>query len=289
MDRIRRGRVNTGGGGTLREIPRTYTFIGRRLIKELYQQVDAARPWKVDKISVKPPIINVDASNRSEPHDDNWFPMTRKVAKAIDDLTGSLLDPGDYVRADVLMRWKVVSMDDHPEFAWFFGEEKTDEGPVYLVLFGSAKNFHGYTPREDKGWSGWSPSTGPGTATLIARALAALRTQPTREHLERNDALEVTNVSTADLRQYTASSALGTLPTTTPDMRDAIGLSGLLSERGRPDGESVKDVLFSVSDSAGPFPSGDGREPIARIYLGTPLWVADPMPKRDTRIAIGRP
>lgn len=129
--------------------PVDYIYISKRLTRELVQQHEAARPRRLTTASFRVPLLSA-AFSTLKPDYHNRFDLTRRATEAVSDNTGSLDNPGTYVRATLPMRCcKVVfhlGFEDsgRQEVAAFFADGVTpDAGHVFVALFGSVTNLKG--------------------------------------------------------------------------------------------------------------------------------------------------
>jgi uncharacterized protein DUF7019 len=145
--------------------PQSYIYISRRLVRELYQQHRANRQAPNITLTAKLPGINVQASPGEQPENDYW--LARKATDIVRDNTGSLLDPGTYIRATMDVTWADLPfLEGGYEVAWLTCVADTDEGPVFAALCGSIGNYVGYSPGESQS-RGWYPSRATGMERLL--------------------------------------------------------------------------------------------------------------------------
>ncbi|WP_127507589.1 DUF7019 family protein [Actinoplanes solisilvae] len=273
----------------MREFPRSFDFIGKRVVRDIYEQLERTRPkWKLDLVNFTPPVIPFEfGARRSEPTEANMYWIARKVTEAIADHTGTILDPGTYVRAEMHFRWAAVSFElTGEEIAWLYGTGQTEEGEAHVILVGSVENFVGYAPKGANEWLGWKPSSTPGTSRAIQWALqnSRDRQRPARPGGE-VESLAGTNGSVLRSWEITPPSGYSIDPHV---LQEALYLSLILSEHGHVDGANRKEVLFRVGECGGPFRTSSDNPTLGRVYVGTPLWVADPVPRRDRRLMSDR-
>ena len=249
-----------------KQLPRTFLFLGRRLIRELYSQLEAKRPrWKLNEMQFKPPVLPLEASfTKTQPSEENWYWMAERVTEALEEDTGTVLDPGLYVRAEMTIAWGAVSgWIDPGEVAWFFGQAETEEGLAYVTLFGSVENFNGYRPKSPGTWSGWTPSSDKGIQDAIRSLSPDVGTAGRR--------LQVGAESRQVPRRPLRGSEVSRIQLS-ENLENSLRASQILLNSGYADGLSTKETLFRVADYI----------PCSRetpcIFLGTPIWVADPLP-----------
>jgi hypothetical protein len=145
---------------TTDRLPRFYSYLSKRILTNLYHQLEADQPhWKLD-IEFRTAIASVSVGKR-EPSHENLIWLAKRVTEAVSDQTGDLIYPGRYVRAIV----PLTCTELPSRVAWMHSWYDTDDGPIFLALCGSLSNYVGYHPGEIP--EGWYPSSAEGMNRLL--------------------------------------------------------------------------------------------------------------------------
>ncbi|MDI6106029.1 hypothetical protein QLQ12_46440 [Actinoplanes sp. NEAU-A12] len=229
---------------TTDNFPQTYIYLSRRIINDLYDQHEAHSRGMEVNVTAKIPGIDLKASGRKQV--DNYYWLARQVTEAVRDNTGTLLDPGTYVRARMEVTWaEVPFLEGGFRVAWMSCFADTKEGPAFAALCGSLQNFVGYSEGEDHRYRGWYPSAPVGMAKLVS-SFSGDREDVSGAALWASD---------SDPEQA---------------IRSALTISSTLGS-GHIAGRAELDVLFQVF-SWREYPIGQGSGRVAMI--GTPIWAA---------------
>jgi hypothetical protein len=157
--------------------PEEFQYISNRLVREIVQQHEAAKPHRAVSATVNVKVVGVQFGSRP-PDYDNPFDLARRATEAVRDNTGTLQSAGEYIRAEldltpthfpVLEGWRDIISG---AIAAFFADETTDEcGRMFIGLFGSITNFIGRRPEESR--PGWTPSSARGLYEILDSVLEA--------------------------------------------------------------------------------------------------------------------
>jgi len=156
--------------------PSDFRYVSRRLVTEITQQSDAARPrrrfWS---FSIDLPFSKVTIQGQP-PDPANLFALVRQATEDVADWTGTLADPSYYVQDDlelelswfpVLMGWVDAAS---VEVAAAFADTVIDGvGRTFVALFGSIHNYVGAKPGVD-GDCGAYPSDMQGLYQILSLA-----------------------------------------------------------------------------------------------------------------------
>jgi hypothetical protein len=147
--------------------PQTYIYISRRIVRDLYRQ-HSAHARSVDlEVDVTAPVIGVKARGGQRKGENDYW-LAQKVTQYIRDNTGTLLDPGVYVRARMDVTWaEVPFLEGGYEVARLSCYADTEAGRAFVALCGSLRNYEGYFPGGDE-YRGWYPSRSTGMQRLLA-------------------------------------------------------------------------------------------------------------------------
>jgi hypothetical protein len=235
--------------------PRSYIYISQRLLRERYQQHVAHQPSHRIESQFRPPLFTFELENRADP--DNPFWLARQVTSAVKDLTGSLTEPGTYIRVEMPITWswlKVydgISQKGRYRVAWLSGVASTSEGDVFVALCGSLRNYVGisYPDVERRGW--WPSTTGGLRHILAYFSNEEGDTSVLGEHSPDDD-----DVLVPFRTAHRFSSTLGA---------------------GHQIGNALLELLFQVFD----YVEDVTLEGVSYrfAYLGTPLWAATAAPR----------
>jgi hypothetical protein len=221
------------------------------LLRDLFDQHDASRQRSRFSAELRAPGIAIRSEGRQDAPD-NPFWLAKQVTEAVSDHTGTLIDPGRYVRAKLFLTWsRVPFLEGSYEVAWLWATEQTETGPIFVALCGSLRNYLAYDPADGRTAGGWFPSS-PEGLTYLVRCFAHSKDDP----------------YAAARRPKEVS--LDGLFTTAYAICDRLALHHQI-------GQAEMDVLFEVFEYA------DDVElegvPFRRALIGTPLWVATAAPQ----------
>jgi hypothetical protein len=226
---------------------RDFVYISKRLLRDLYKQhMSDKRGAGLDTLLA----AGFGAGGRlktAQPDNEYW--LVRQVTEAVRDNTGTLLQPGRYVKCTLMTTWAAIPfMREGTTVAWLEATADTDEGPAFLALCGSLSNLRGSRPDELRG--GWFPSSAGGL-TQIVRAFGRGNNDPRRFIHAGDDEL-------AEL--FTVAYGLARSPTATYriDTREL-------------------EILFEVFYSEDDLTLNGVR--YRRTFFGTPVWAATPEPQ----------
>ncbi|WP_328534765.1 SAVMC3_10250 family protein [Micromonospora zamorensis] len=242
--------------------PRQYIYLSRRLLTERYQQHVANRGTQTKlSMGVKTPLGSINFQGR-DVDGDNLYQLANVVTEAARDNTGSLLDPGPYVRTTLDLTWGVVNfVDPNDEVAWFYAQQDAGDDvepgspyqSIFLALCGSVGNYVGYAPGANVGsQQRWQPST-PDYMRQVVR----------RYGLEADDAAEIDRINAMLGSAYSISMGL---------------------REGNLLGEARLEVLFQVHHYAEGIEisaSRGSRLSCRMVLVGSPLWVATALPEPE--------
>lgn len=238
--------------------PQTYIYISRRLVRSLFDQHEAyGRGLNLD-VTAKIPGVDFKASARRKENNDYW--LARQVTEMVRNNTGTLLNPGTYVRARMEVTWaELPFLEGGYRVAWLSCFADTEEGPAFAGLCGSLGNFEGYSAGEEDKSRGWYPSAPVGMTRLVSSFSG-----------EREDVNEA------------ASWAGGADPEDA--IRTALTISSTLGS-GYIAGRAELDVLFQVFSYLD-YSEKDGQARAAMI--GTPIWAVTCPPLPGLKTAYSR-
>lgn len=267
--------------------PVDFTYISRRIVKEIVQQHEAGRSERALKISLTgsialgpiSPGISFESSKRQVDYD-NYFDLAKRATVAVSDHTGWLardrqdrILTGQYVRAKIHMQVQKVPLPvtvwekayNHPVAIFAGIETVPGVGRVFIGLAGSASNFlhvHG----------------GPSTATRTPSDAVGIYDiiQQSRELTEKG-VLEP-GISAADLAQefkYCSSE----------DARFQEAIS-LFNGCGLSEPSALVEVLIRVHHlksgiDLGLYSSGTSLGTFDLVILGAPVWVGSVWPGKN--------
>jgi hypothetical protein len=170
--------------------PVDFRYISKRLVRDIVEQHQAARPRRVlsGGLNIKGASFTARAA---EPDYKNRFDLARRATEAISDNTGTLEIGGDYVRAElelvpahfkVHLGWR---RSYNQEVAAFFADGTYGSfGRTFVGLFGSISNFTGRIPVE--AGSGWWPSDVVGLYHILEAAREQTDARPIADYVKRD-------------------------------------------------------------------------------------------------------
>jgi hypothetical protein len=229
--------------------PVDYRYISRRLVSQIVQQDQATRSrWKLTA-TISTPVVSLGI--HKDPIDfSNELALCGEATEAIRDNTGTIAQPGDYIKAEldltmgfvtVFMGW--VDITHVPIAAMKAQVDDPESGKVLVALFGSASNYTAMKPTEDG--SGGYPSDVDGLYSILDRTQEPGDPEILSERLDRDVG-------------HDRSSRVDTA------IRVLEGFKGL--------GEGRFEVLMRY------FCGEEVGKPYGRVILGAPVWVRTPEP-----------
>lgn len=272
--------------------PVTFTYISRRLVKEIVQQHQGSRPGRtrVSGLGVPPGFSLSRGENKVDW--DNPFELAYRATEAVRDHTGSIdartsaggrIPTGTYIRATMHLQQMAINLPvwetnaAYPIAGYAGYEVLPGFGRVFVGMVGSASNIIG---RFDGGppmrYTGRTPSDAMGLYDIIQR---------NREWTDRGDCEPA--VDNGELNRERAH-----LASEDERMRAAAALFTSCDFYATSD---VVDVLLKVHHSADDFDlhldGADGHRlsPFRRALFGAPVWISTLPPTADfTLLAAGR-
>ena len=154
--------------------PVDFKFISTRLITEIVQQHEAARPQREHSWSAGVRGTSL-ASKRREPNYDNRFDLARRATEAVSNLTGTLEGARDYVRGVLDFHHCITAVHQgwegtaNAEIAILVSDFVKDGERSFVALFGSVGSYVGHAPTLPI--SGWFPSDADGLYQILASCL----------------------------------------------------------------------------------------------------------------------
>jgi hypothetical protein len=231
--------------------PFDYRYLSGRLLVDLFQHDEAARPpWKITG-GVNLWLTNLQATRADRDHA-NLHALAMRSEQLVSDQTGSVeyTGAGLYVRDRLDLRHHIFE----PHMGWrggsvasYSGEVITADGDhVFVALFGSASNVVGY---RDPGGTGFYPSDMAGLYTMLD-----LAREPSDPEIDFEYRWEDGHLSEDALAHNAIKFSLGGQPR-------RIG-----------EHEFLARIFIDVEHHR----YGDEFE--GRVVMGAPLWVATPGP-----------
>jgi hypothetical protein len=232
--------------------PFEYLYMSRRLLTDLVQHDEAARPRVKRELSFNFKWISYQGQRRppdlGNPHD-----LASRSLDLVSDHAGGLDDQwSPYVHAEIQLSSGVFT----PLIGWnggtvacFRGEVTTTDGlSVFVALFGSASNLVGYRSGDDA-ISGFTPSDMTGLYALL---------DAVREPDDPEISLQCRLDDQALAREHVAQVAI---------------------EFARSGARQGSQTLTFLARRLLPVDGYRGREDkFDRVLIGAPLWVATPAP-----------
>ncbi len=237
--------------------PTNFRYISRRLVKEIVQQHEAmrSRTSKTYSFAFKPIGL---AITRRDPDYLNLYDLARRATDAVSDMTGTVAEPAEYVRAElditpgfltVHQGWTTASNVDIAAMMTKYDDRSL--GRVFIALFGSASNYTGRRPKDDG--LAESPSDVAGLYEILDR------TSERRDPVLDRDYVE----DSGDV-----------------DERDRIDLViRIRDDRFKGYKEERLNILMEVFYRLDDYTYGEHYD---RILIGAPVWAATPLPKPFT-------
>ncbi|GAB3940933.1 hypothetical protein GCM10029976_059390 [Kribbella albertanoniae] len=243
-------------------------YCSRRLTRQIVGQDAAPRSKWLRKVGLnlgaKAAGVSAEVGLR-EVDRTNIYDVARRAIDVVSDNTGTLANPGHYVRATVDLSWGAIPVHmgwdraQNVRVACFFADvEVPDVGSIFPGLFGSATNFLGVADEEYSG--GWMPSDAEGMYQILADAAEPEDPVVATKFLEWDRDLSLQSRLRSAATIYTTAATQG------PDRMDVLF---------RPY-DTARDVDLSFH---GLSPGESGRYSL--VMLGTPIWVATPEPQAE--------
>ena len=235
--------------------PVDFRYISNRLVTEIVRQSEAMRRrWKPSlSLSLKIGWIGL---TKLDLDYQNKYLLCRAATEAVRDQTGTLADPGEYVRAELNIQmgyltvyrgWRDLT---HVKIAALLTVVPVDDlGSVLVALFGRAFNYTWMRPPDND--RGEIPSDVDGLYGLLNATREPSDPQIEEHFLERDPGHN--DHSRADL------------------------IVRLLHDRYEGFVERRLDVLAKVFHSVDDYSYGGSH--YERVIIGSPVWAATPLPK----------
>jgi hypothetical protein len=234
--------------------PYEYRYLSRRLLTELFEHDEAAQPrWRrTFELTINLPLVGSVQLRRAPLDRANLRELANRSLQLVSDQTGDLVTPGYYVYDEVELRHGTFE----PHLGWSGGEVAcysseitTNDGErVFLALFGSASNVVGRR-QVDEG-EGYYPSDMHGLYAILDAA---------REHDDAG----------IDFEYLWADAGMAERPRAEHAMQFARGAA----RRGIGRHRFLSKIFCEKED----IDLGCGV--IGRVIVGTPIWIATPLPK----------
>lgn len=239
--------------------PVDFRYISTRLVKEIVQQHEAARSHWRFRLGLQAQALAIGLVHL-DPDYANKLDLCRRATEAVSDYTGTLAQPGEYVREEldivtgfltVLMGWEKST---HVEIAAMQAVVDVPEvGTTLVALFGSASNYSGRRPRPSE--PGEIPSDVDGLYGLLEA------TREARDPVIQKDRLW------DDARH-------------SPESRADLVVR-LAETRFRGFASRRLDILMRVFTSVDAYQWGSTC--YDRVLIGAPVWAATPAPRPLSR------
>lgn len=243
-------------------------YCSRRLTRQIVSQDEAPRSKWLRKMGLNLGAKAVGVSAEVGPREvdrTNVYDVARRAIDVVSDNTGTLANPGHYVRATVDLSWGAIPVHmgwdgaHNVRVACFFADvEVPGVGGVFLGLFGSATNFFGVVDEEYSG--GWRPSDAEGMYQILADTAEPEDPAVAAEFLEWDNDVSLESRINSAVTTYTTAATQG------PSRMDVLFLPY----------DTARDVDLSFH---GLRPRTSGKYSL--VMLGTPIWVATPEPQAD--------
>lgn len=152
--------------------PFEYRYLSRRLLTDLVQHDEAARSRWSGSFDLPLRMLSLHL-HRKAPEFTNLHDLAMRSPDLVSDNTGTLSEPGLYVRGQAELHHGVFS----PHMGWlgghiacYRGEAATPDGSVFIALFGSASNIVGWRRRDEDDVGSYYPSDVTGLYALLDAA-----------------------------------------------------------------------------------------------------------------------
>jgi hypothetical protein len=231
--------------------PFEYRYLSRRLLRDLFEHDGATRRRWGFKVSLSAAVASLELS-RSAPDESNLHYLASRAEQLVSDHTGQLSHLGGcmYLKDRLDLRFGVfpgLRGWRGGQVACYTGVADTEDGPVFVALFGSASNVVGF---RDEGGSGFYPSDLSGICDLLD-LVREPADPPVDEDLRWDE---------GDMSTDGRVSAIFTL-----------ARGGAVKRIG--EHEVLAKLFFDRDDVSDDNFAG-------RVVVGTPLWVATTRPTR---------
>lgn len=141
--------------GGHRQLAGRFRYISRRLVTEIVRQSEASRPRWRQTLSLNLKVVSIGLT-KGDLEYRNKYLLCRKATDAVRDRTGTLADPGEYVRAelDIQMGYLTVLRGwqdrTHVRIAALLTVVPVNGlGSVLVALFGRESNYTWIRPRDN--------------------------------------------------------------------------------------------------------------------------------------------
>jgi hypothetical protein len=235
--------------------PVDFRYISKRLVTEIVQQSEAARgPWRL-ALSLTLKVVSIGLTKRDLDYRNKYL-LCLKATEAVRDRTGTLADPGEYVRTELDIQMGYVTVYRGWQHrtrvriaAMFAVVPVAGIESVLVALFGSESNYTWKRPA-DNGDSG-IPSDVDGLCGLLDATREPSDPQVTGHFLDWDPGHN--DYSRAD-----------TVVRLLHDRHESIGVRSL---------DVLAKVFYCFDDFS------FGRAHYGRVLIGAPIWAATPAPK----------
>lgn len=243
----------------MRSFPHDFLYTSKRLTHEIVDEYEAAKqrlPWTW-ALQIQLYVLSLTMSRRA-PNDENRFFMALRATDATKHETGTLGNPGIYVRDDANLRCCVFRVHsgwqpamNKPVAAFVADEIRADTGRTFVVLVGSVSNYIGHK-REKTGVGGWFPSEIRGLYGILDSTL-----EDSDESLDSHYLTEDSELDDARLEV-------------------AYDLFGRNPDKSSP----VKHLDFFARVHYRETDCTFRKEHYDTVLLGAPIWVAAPLQRK---------
>jgi hypothetical protein len=256
-----------------------FRYISRRLVIEKVQQHEANAGELGLKISADVGPLTLD-TEQAAPDYSNPFELAKRATAAVQGLTGSIDGPKTYLRTTLTFLPKTchigLGWDDEQRQGWpiagFFADEDVPGiGRVFVALFGSVQNSHGW--REHGAPVGhYTPSDAAGLYVILDAVLEdedpGISMDPVSQYHERVQSSPTERLAAARLMRVASGRAFLEEPLET--LAQVFVCEPSVNIR-RPHADPVLTPQEYLSRD--PVMGGD---PYDLAIIGAPLWVATP-------------
>ncbi len=231
--------------------PVDFRYISKRLVREIVQQSEASKPKVAYGVSVGVKAFSFQRRKR-QPDYKNLFDLAKRAAEDVKDNTGTLVDPGEYVRTEVDITMGTLTVlqgweESHVTIAMMIADRANIDGTL-LALVGSVSNYR--HRKQVKNAGGEIPSDVAGFYSILEQVQEPTDPRLHPEYVE-------------DDRELSTESRVDVL------LR--------LMDRFRVISDARMDILARVFFTLTDYSHwGDAYD---RVILGAPVWVATPPPR----------
>jgi hypothetical protein len=234
--------------------PVDFRYISTRLVNEIVQQSEATRGRWSPTLALNLKVVSIGLKKRDIDYRNKYL-LCRKATDAVRGRTGTLTDPGEYIRAEFTIQMGYLTVlqgwleRTHVRIAAMFNEGTVAGiGSVLIALFGSESNYTWKRPVDDN--DGNIPSDVDGLYGLLNATREPLDPTIAGHYLERDPGHN--DYSRADL------------------------VVRLLHDRYKDVTAGHLDVLAKVFHCVDDFSCGNSH--YDRVLIGSPVWAATPAP-----------